>query len=232
MDEITTELAKIQAVRVVARTSAARFKRGDDIASIARQLKVDAVLEGSVQRTADRVLVTAQLINVTDTLHIWSEVYERPSEDLLQAQNEIAQAVAQAVRQHVTAGNKAVQQVHYSDNGEANQLYWKGSYLRAPMGRANWRNDLLKSADYLEQAVLRDERFGLAYAALSDVYVSLAWERGASPTTREFMMRGRRAATRALELDNSLAEAASALGKRCSPIPTTARPACGLRMHW
>jgi tetratricopeptide (TPR) repeat protein len=80
------------------------------------------------------------------------------------------------------------------------------------MGRANWRNDLVKCAEYFERAVQKDQDFALAYSALADVYVSLAWERGGNPVTREFMERGRRAAMRALELDSNLAEARGALG--------------------
>ncbi len=213
MDEITTELAKTLGLRVVARTSAERFKRGDDIASIARQLKVDAVLEGSVRSSGGRVLVSAQLINAADSFHIWSEMYQRPSVDSIAAQDQIAQAIASAVRQYL-GGNagKTTRQVHYSSDPQANLLYWKGSYLRAPMGTTNWRTDLLKCADHYEQAVKIDERFAVAYAALADVYVSLAWERGGGPVTTDFMTRGKRAAMRALQLDNTLAEAHGALG--------------------
>ena len=213
MDEITSELAKTGALRVVARTSASRFNRGDDIAAIARALKIDALVEGSVQRFPDHVLVNAQLISTASGFHVWSEVYERPSADLLKAQNEISQAVTQGVLRHLVGDRGAeARPVRYSPHPEANQLYWDGSFLRAPMGRTNWRNDLLKCAEYLERAVRKDERFALAYAALADVYVSLAWERGGNPVTRDFMTRGKRAAMRALELDGSLAEAYGALG--------------------
>ncbi len=213
MDQITSELAKSGGLRVVARTSSSSFKRGDDVRDIARRLKADVVLEGSVQRFQDRVLVTVQLINAATALHLWSEVYERPASDPLHVQNEIAQTVTREVRGHVVRnGAGSAPPVRYSGDPEANQLYWKGAYLRAPMGRANWRNDLLKCAEYFEKAVQNDDRFALAYAALADVYVSLAWERGGNPVTRDFMTRGRRAAARALELDGTLAEAYGALG--------------------
>jgi TolB-like protein/Flp pilus assembly protein TadD len=213
MDEITTDLAKTGELRVVARTSAARFKRGDDIATIGRQLKADAVLEGGVQKYTDRVRVTAQLINTADSLHIWSESYERSSTDLLRVQSEIAQAVTQAVRPHLTGNGGVVpHRVQYSADTEANQLYWKGSYFRSPMGKTGWRKDLATSAEYLEQAAQRDPGFAIAYAALADVYVSLGWERGGGTGTRDYMTRGRRAAMRALELDSTLAEAHGALG--------------------
>ena len=213
MDEITTDLAKGGALRVVARTSSARFKRGDDIATIGRQLKADAVLEGSVQRNSGRVRVTAQLINTADSLHVWSESYERSGPDLLRIQNEIAQAITLAVRPYIPGNSAAIpHSVQYSADAEANQLYWKAAYFRSPMGKTGWRKDLATSAGYLERAVQKDPAFALAYAALADVYVSLAWERGGGAVTRDYMTRGRQAAMRALELDNTLAEAHAALG--------------------
>jgi serine/threonine-protein kinase len=212
-DEITTDLAKSGELRVVARTSSARFKRGDDIGTIGRQLKADVVLEGSVQRYSDRLRVTAQLISVADGLHVWSQSYERSTADLLHAQNEIAVAVANAIRPHL-AGNRATapHSTTFSSNQQANQLYWKGVYWRSPMGKTGWRADLAASAQFLEQAIRLDPNFGVAYAALADVYVSEAWERGGGPVTRDFMTRARGAALRALELDNTLAEAYGALG--------------------
>lgn len=213
MDEITTALAKTGALRVVARTSSARFKRGDDIATIGRQLRADVVLEGSVQKSSDHVKVTAQLINAADNLHIWSESYERPGTDLLRVQNEVAEAITVGVLPHLSGKNDLVpHRVQYSADAEANQLYWKAAYFRAPMGRTGWRKDLATSADYLEQAVQKDPNFALAYAALADIYVSLGWERGGGQITSDYMNKGRRAALRAVELDNTLAEAHSALG--------------------
>jgi TolB-like protein/Flp pilus assembly protein TadD len=213
MDQITADLAKAGGTRVVARTSSSRFKRGDDIAAIGRQLKADAVLEGSVQRSDGHIRVTAQLINTASSLHIWSDSYERTGPDFLRAQDEIAVAISNAMRLHLT-GNSAIEphRSAFSSDAEANRLYWKGAYFRAPMGKTGWRKDLAASADYLEQAVRRDPQFALAYAVLADVYVSMAWERGGGPVTSDLMTRGRQAAERAVRLDNSLAEAHAALG--------------------
>jgi TolB-like protein/tetratricopeptide (TPR) repeat protein len=213
MEEITTELAKMGGVRVVARTSAAHFKRGDDIATIARRLNVDAIVEGSVFKSNDRMRVTVQLINAADTVHLWSETYERGRGDLISVQDEIAHLVTDALRQRLGRNTtRTPRHVQYSSDSEANQLYWRAFYLRTPMGRTNWRKDLSKSAGYLERAIQRDPGFAPAYAALADNYISLAWERGGGPTTRDLMTRGRNAATRALELDETLAEAYSSLG--------------------
>lgn len=179
VDEITTELAKSGKLRVVARTSASRFKRGDDVRSIGRQLKADAVLEGSVQRSADRVRVTAQLISAADNLHVWSESYERPSSNLFAVQDEVAQAVTSAVQSHIAGSTgKQPRQIKYSADPLANQLYWKAVYFRAPMGRTGWRRDLATSAEFLERAVEKDPQFAQAYAVMADDYVSMGWERG------------------------------------------------------
>jgi TolB-like protein/tetratricopeptide (TPR) repeat protein len=212
-DEITSELAKSGKLRVIARTSASRFKRGDDVPTIGRQLKADAVFEGSVQRSADRVRVTAELISVADNLHIWSNIYDRPSSNLFAVQDEVAQAVTSAVQLHITgATGKEQRQIIYSSNPQANQLYWKGVFFRAPMGRTGWRRDLATSAEFLERAVEKDPQFAQAYAVMADVYVSMAWERGGGPTTQGYMTRGRKAALRALELQDNLGEAYGALG--------------------
>ena len=213
MDEVTTNLAEQPTLRVIARTSSSRFKRGDDIAKIARELKADAILEGSVSKWENRVRVTAQLINASDSVHLWAENFEREGKDPLVVQNEVSREIANAVVRRLIRNSSAEQySMRYSSNPEANRLYWKGLYLRAPMGRTNWRNDLTKSAEYLENAVRTDDRFAQAYAALADVYVSLGWERGGGPMTRELMTRGRLAAERALALDETLAEAYGALG--------------------
>ena len=213
LDEITTDLAKTGKLRVIGRTSAARFKRGDDIATIGRQLKADAILEGSVQWSAGRVRITAQLVSTSDSLHLWSDTYDRPSADLLRVQDDVAQAVRHEVLSLLPGTvDKSPLRVRYSRDPQANQLYWKGSYFRVPMGKTGWRKDLATSAEYFEQAVQRDPQFALAYAGLADVYVNLGWERGGGPVTHDFMTRGRRAAVRALELDGSLGLAHAALG--------------------
>ncbi len=213
LDQITTELAKTPGLRVVARTSAARFKRGDDIITVARQLHVDAILEGSVRKSGNTVLVTAQLINAGDNSHLWSQTYERTGPDLIRVQDDVAQAVAREVQARLALDrSKVPPAIPPSANAEARQLYWKGAYLRVPMGHANWRRELARSAELFEQAVQKDPGFALAYAALADIYVSLAWERGGGSVTRDYMLRGQRAALRALQLNDSLPEAYAALG--------------------
>ncbi len=213
LDQITTELARTPGLRVVARTSAARFKRGDDISTVARQLHVEAVLEGSVRKSGNSVLVTAQLIDAATSGHLWSQTYERTDPDLIRVQGDVAQAVARELQNRLALNESAVRPaIPLSTNAIARQLYWKGAYLRVPMGHANWRRELARSAELFEQAVHADPSFAQAYAALADIYVSLAWERGGGEVTRDFMIRGRRAALRGLQLNDSLPGAYAALG--------------------
>ena len=192
MDEITTDLAKHRNLRVIARTSAARFKQGDNVATIARQLKADAVMEGSVSKWGDRVRITVQLINASDSVHIWAETYERSGPDSLAIQNEISRAIAQAaVHNLVPDGQSQVETRAYSSDPEANRLYWKGEYFHSPIGKKAWKENLDKSAEYLEQAVGRDPQFAVAYSALSDVHATLAYESGGGPATATHMARAR-----------------------------------------
>lgn len=212
VDEITTELAKNEHLHVIARTSSSRFSRQDDIATIKRQLKADAVVEGSVSRSANQIRITAQLINAADSLHLWAQTYERQAGDPLQVQNEISRAVASgvAMRLGVPSG-KNVLTPRYSTSPVANELYWKGVYLRTQRGKEHWREDLGKSAEFLEQAVQRDHLFAPAFAVLSDVYVNLAFESSGGPITENFVTRGRNAANRAIELDSNSSEAYGSL---------------------
>jgi TolB-like protein/Flp pilus assembly protein TadD len=213
VDEVTTDLAKHQSLRVIARTSASQFKRGDDIATIARQLKADTILEGSVSKWGDKVRVTAQLINSADSVHLWAENFERDGNDPLKAQNEVSQEIANAIAlKLVRDGQPAQRAVQYSRDPEANRLYWKGAYFRKPIGTQNWRQNLAKSAEFLQQAVQKDPQFAAGYSALADVCATMGWESSGFRDTEERMACAREAANHALALDDTLSEAYAALG--------------------
>jgi serine/threonine-protein kinase len=212
VDEITTELAKNEHLRVIARTSSSRFSRKDDLATIASQLKADAIVEGSVSRSPNHIRITVQLINAADSLHLWAQTYERQAADPLQTQNEISRAVASGVAMRLgVPGGTNLLTPRYSTSPKANELYWKGAYLRTSRGKEHWREDLQKSAEFLEQAVQRDNFFAPAFAALSDVYMNLAFESNGGPITQDYVARCRNSANRAIELDSNSSEAYDSL---------------------
>lgn len=213
MDQLTAELAKREGVRVVPRMSSVGVISGADVRTMATKLNLDAAVEGSVRDLQDRLAVTIRLTDPVSRRPIWSETYERPDADMLSAEDQIAKQAAARVEEYlVQHRGEAAPLRRYSADPEANQLYWRGVYFRAPMGRTHWRQDLARCAGYLEQATQKDERFAVAFAALAEIYVSLGWERGGGPTTSAFFTQGRRAAARAIELDDSLAEAYGAMG--------------------
>jgi serine/threonine-protein kinase len=212
MDEVTTDLAKNRNLRVIARTSSSRFKRGDDIATIAHQLKADAVLEGSVSKWGDKVRVTAQLINATDSVHLWAENFEGNGNDPLLMQNDVSLKIANAVALRLIGNGQSDQRpVQYSDQAEANRLYWKGAYFRKPIGTLDWRQNLAKSKEFLQEAVDKDPQFAAAYSALADVCAAMGWESSGFSDTAEHMQCAREAATHALDLDDRMSEAYAAL---------------------
>jgi eukaryotic-like serine/threonine-protein kinase len=126
----------------------------------------------------------------------------------LQIHNEVSRAVASgiAVRLGVPNGRNVLTP-HYSTSPIANELYWKGVYFRTQRGKENWRQNLEKSAAFLEQAIQRDQLFAPAYDVLSDVYVNLAFESNGGPITENYVTRCRNAANRAIELDSSSSDA-------------------------
>ncbi len=213
LDEVTTGLAKHQTLRVIARTSSSRFKRGDDIPTIARQLKADAILEGSVSKRGDRVRVTAQLINATDSVHLWAENFERDGTDPLIVQNELSEQIAAAVALQLDRkGSTERPFSSFSRDPDANRLYWKGAYFRKTIGTLNWRENLAKSAELFQQAIQRDPQFAAAHSALADVCATLGWESSGFPDTADWMACARQAATNALALDSTRSDAYAALG--------------------
>jgi TolB-like protein/DNA-binding SARP family transcriptional activator len=204
-EEIITALAKVEGLRVAARTSAFAFKgKRESISEIGRQLRVGFVLEGSVRRAGDRLRVTAQLINVKDGYHLWSEAYDRDLRDVFAVQEEIAQAIVGALRVKLSDEVTAMV-VPPTTDLMAYDLYLKGRHA------VNQRSSggLVQAVAYFEQAIARDPRSAQAYAGLADAYVLLP---GYNVTkASEAWPKGRAAAERALAFDSTLAEAHTTL---------------------
>ena len=207
-DELITDLAQIRALRVVSRTSVMMYKgTRKPLTQIARELNVDAVVEGSVFRSGDQVRITAQLIQVPADKHLWAQSYQGNVRDTLTVQNQVARAIAEEIRIEVTPREQATLKSAKIIDPQAYEAYLKGRY--------SWNRrtaDGLKNAvDYFNQAIAKDPNYAAAYSGLADTYALLGdWQYSVMPA-KEAMPLALAAARKALELDDSLGEAHASL---------------------
>lgn len=205
-EALTTNLARISSLRVVSRTSAMQYKGvHKPLAQIARELGVDAVVEGSVVRSGQRVRISAQLIKADDDEHLWAEMYERDLDDVLHLQALVAQAIADQIRVHLTPEEKMKLAAAGDIDAESYELYLRGRFYwnkRDPEG-------LKKSKELFEQAIARNPNFALPYVGLADTYLVML-ESFPIPST-EALSKSRAASLQALKLDDNLAEAHASL---------------------
>ena len=206
-DEILTRLAKVADLKVISRTSTQHFKSApDDLRDIAKQLGVMNILEGSVQKAGDQVRVNVQLINAMNDAHLWAETYDRKLIDIFSVESEIAKAIADTLQAKLTGSEETAIAKKPTENPEAYELYLKGRFF--------WNKrsgvDLRKAIEYFQQAIAKDPNYALAYAGLADSYLLLPNYGNAS--TLESIPPARAALKKALELDDSLAEAHASSG--------------------
>jgi TolB-like protein/DNA-binding winged helix-turn-helix (wHTH) protein/Tfp pilus assembly protein PilF len=197
-DELITDLAKLPNLRVISRTSTIHYKgTNKTIPAIARELNVDAVVEGTVARSGNRVRIRTQLIYAPADQHIWAEAYERDMKDVLALQAGVAHEIAHAIRLELTPQQQTSLASFYPVDPQVHDLYLDGRYFW------NKRDDagLHRALEYFEQAIAKDPQYAEAYAGLADTYSLL----GQMPEARA-------AAQRALALDDDLAEAHASLG--------------------
>ncbi|HEY3123969.1 MAG TPA: protein kinase [Thermoanaerobaculia bacterium] len=208
-EELIADLGKIRALRVISRTSAMRYKgTKKSLPEIARELDVDALVEGSVLRSGDRVRITTQLIHAATDRHLWSESYERDLRDVLALQSEVARSIAREIKIAVTLQEQVrLAQVHPVDP-EAHQLYLKGRYYLVK----NTQEAAQKALQYMKQSIDKDPAYAVAYAGLANTYVGLGYTGIDALPPREAMPSAKAAALKALELDDTLAEAHTNLG--------------------
>ena len=200
-EEIINVLAKVPELRVIARTSAFAFRgKEQDLRTIGDRLRVGTILEGSVRRAGNRIRVTAQLIHVADESHLWSERYDREMTDIFAIQDDISQAIANALKIKLTGPR------HHAGNIEAYQNHLKGLYWYQ---RYN-QESLAKAKEFFEQTLAHDPTYAPAYAGLAVFYYGL----GALSIKRmtEMAPLAKSAAQKALDIDPSLSEAHSVLG--------------------
>jgi TolB-like protein/tRNA A-37 threonylcarbamoyl transferase component Bud32 len=210
-DALIAELGQISSLRVISRTSVMRFKGArpqGGLEEIARQLKVDAVIEGSVLRAGDRVRITAQLIGAVPERHLWARNYERDLRDVLSLQSEIAQAIAREVQVKLTPQEQTRLATARPVNPEVYDLWLKGRQLYYAAVTAK---DAMKALEYFQQALDLDPAYAPAHAAISSTYSYAALFYQVAP--HDALPKAKAAAKRALELDESLAEAHVALAQ-------------------
>jgi TolB-like protein/DNA-binding winged helix-turn-helix (wHTH) protein/Tfp pilus assembly protein PilF len=205
-DELTTNLAKIKSLRVISRTSAMKYKNGrTPLAEIARSLHVEAVVEGSVVLSGDKLRITAQLIDARTDRHLWAEDYTRDLRDVVAVQDEVARRIAQEIRTTLTPEERAQLTSQRQVNPEAYEAYLRGRYF----WNKRTEEAVRKAIPYFEQSMSKDPNYPLAYDGLADCWLSLGWYGYVPP--KEAFPRAKAAAMRALELDDSLAEAHTSL---------------------
>jgi serine/threonine protein kinase len=207
-DELTTELAQIGALRVTSRTSTMQFKDAKKpLPQIARDLNVDAVVEGSVARSGDHVRITAQLIEAQSDQHLWAKSYERDSRDVMALQDELARDIAGEIRATLTPVERKRLAESRPVDAQAYDAYLRGRYFWNRRTEA----ELHKAKEYFEQAIAKDPAFAPAYSGLADTYFYLSYAWGHMPP-REGMPLSRAAALKAIELDDSAGEGHASLG--------------------
>jgi TolB-like protein/Flp pilus assembly protein TadD/tRNA A-37 threonylcarbamoyl transferase component Bud32 len=201
-EELIATLGKLSALRVISRTSVMRYKKTEKpLPQIAKELNVDAVIEGSVLRAGGRVRITAQLIQASTDRHLWAETYDRDLRDVLALQGEVAQAIASEVKAKVTPQEQALLASARLVNPAAYELYLKGRYEWNKRSEEGLKSGL----EYFQQAIKLDPGYALAYSGLADCYEVLG--NNVFLPGVEVYPKAKAAAVKALELDQSLAEA-------------------------
>jgi len=199
-EALTTDLGKLRSLRVISRTSTARYKgTKKSVPEIARELQVDAVVEGAVMRSGDRVRITAQLIEAPADRHVWAETYDRDVRDVLALQADVARAIAVQIRGNLSSTPAPHGGIPLSP--EVYELYLKGRYAR-DQGSEDGRK---LAFEYFRQAIEKDPQYAPAYAGLADCYARLPFYSETPPA--EAFPKAKAAALKALQLDPTLAEA-------------------------
>jgi serine/threonine protein kinase/tetratricopeptide (TPR) repeat protein len=206
-EELIMALTQIKGLRVVARTSAFSFKGKDiDIREIGKKLNVERLLEGSIRKAGNRLRITAQLINVEDGYHVWSEQYDRDLDDVFAIQGEISLAIVEKLKAKLLGEEKERLLKRYTEDLEAYSLYLKGRY--------SWNKrtgeGMKRAIAYFQQAIEKDPDYAMAYTGLADSYILLPYYYSFPP--KEAYPKAKQAAKQALKKDQTLAEAHTSLG--------------------
>jgi serine/threonine-protein kinase len=207
-DEILTRLSKIADLKVISRTSTEKYKsKPDNLREIAKQLGVSNILEGSVQKAADQVRVSVQLINATTDGHLWAEIYDRKLTDIFKVETDIAKTIAETLQAKLTGSEEHAISVKPTADAAAYQLYLKGRFF---WGRRSGDN-IPKAIEYFEEAIRQDPNYALAYAGLAEAWITLPGH--ASARLQDVKPKAKEAALKSLQIDDTLAGAHTALAQ-------------------
>ncbi|HEX8773911.1 MAG TPA: winged helix-turn-helix domain-containing protein [Pyrinomonadaceae bacterium] len=214
-DAIIIRLSKFQRLPVLPTSAIIKYTgRDNDPWALGQALGVDAVLNGTVQRSGDRVRVTVQLISLNNGKTLWSDKFDEQFTSIFAVQDSISERVAQALALQLTGDQRKQLAKRYTENTEAYQAYVMGLYFY----NKRTKEGMEKAAEYFQQAIARDQNYALAYALLADTYYLSAYYSFTAVPPREMIGKAKAAATRALELDETLAEAHTAMATILSDI--------------
>jgi len=206
-DTLITRLSSLREIKVRPTSAVLKYAKGDyDPIQAGRALRADAVLEGSVQKVKDRLRITVRLFRVKDETPLWSGGFDESASDLLQVEDSISERVVKALRLNLASSDREALIRHQTSNAEAYGSYMKGRYF----WNQRSREGLIKATEFFEKAISEDPNYARAYAGLADCYALRT--NGRNFARDEGYLRAKTAATRALELDDRLAEAHASLG--------------------
>ena len=208
-DAVITDLAKIGALRVISRTSVMRYKRSQkSLPEIAKELNVDAVMEGSIERSGNNVRINAQLIQAATDQHLWAESYERDLHDVLRVQEEIARSIAREVQIQLTPQEQALLTKARPVDPEAYELYLRGRYFWSKRNQESNK----KAVELFHQAIDKDPGYPFPYSGLADCYIlfAISFDVG-SLSPGEAIPQAKAAAEKAIQLDDTLADGHNSL---------------------
>jgi len=205
-EEIINALTQVKGLHVVARTSSFAFKdKHDDVREIGRKLNVETLLEGSVRQSGKRLRITAQLVNVSDGFHLWSETYDRTIEDIFFIQDDISLSIAGQLKITLLGKERVAMAGRHSRDVDAYSSYLQGRYFWNKRTEVGFQ----KGLDHFQRAVERDPTYALAHAGIADCFNLLGFYGVIS--SMEAFPKAKSAAERALAIDDSLSEALSSL---------------------
>jgi TolB-like protein/DNA-binding winged helix-turn-helix (wHTH) protein len=204
-DALITDLAQFSSLRVISRTSAMHYKGSHQpLPEIARELNVDAVVEGSVIRSGNRVRITAQLLEARSDRHLWAKAYDRDIREIMSLQQDVADSIVSEIQPKLRPQGSASVSRKRQVNAEAYDAYLQGMYFWHKFNDAANR----RAVEYFQESIRKDPSYALGYAGLSNAYHELAYY----GRPMDIMPKSKEAAEKALQLDDTVAEAHGALG--------------------